>query len=99
MVPTESRADTISHVFWKQGTTPMFDIQIFNLDTGSYLRMTPERVLVELGKYKKYKYLQAFLDPIRTFTPVVYSVGIIPRAEALVEKSRLDSNIIFNLKD
>ena len=77
----------------------MFDIQIFNLDTGSYLRMTPERVLVELVKDKNDKCLQAFLDPRQTFTPVVYSVGVIPRAEALVEKSRLDLNIIFNLKE
>ena len=44
-VPAESRADVSAHVFWKQGTTVMFDIIIVNLDAGSYLRMTPEKAL------------------------------------------------------
>ena len=41
VVPAELMADISAHGFWKQGTTAMFDIQIFNLDTGSYLCMTP----------------------------------------------------------
>ena len=41
VVPAESRADISAHGFWKRGTTTMFDIIIFNLDVGSYLRMTP----------------------------------------------------------
>ena len=44
-VPAESRADVSAHGFWKRGTTAMFDIRIFNLSTGPYLRMTPEKVL------------------------------------------------------
>ena len=40
-VHVESRADVSSRGFWNQGTTAMFDIQIFNLDVGSYLRMMP----------------------------------------------------------
>ena len=47
VVPTESRADVSAHGFWKQGTTAMFDIIIVNLDTGSYLRMTPEKALAK----------------------------------------------------
>ena len=37
----EPRADVSTHGFWKRGTTAMFDIQIVNLDAGSYLHMTP----------------------------------------------------------
>ena len=46
-VPAESRADVSAHRFWKRGTTTMFDIRIVNLDAGSYLRMTPEKVLAK----------------------------------------------------
>ena len=41
VVPAELRADVSVHGFCKRGTTVMFDIRIVNLDTGSYLRMTP----------------------------------------------------------
>ena len=41
VVPAESRAEVSAHDFWKRGTTVMFEIRIFNLDAGSYLRMTP----------------------------------------------------------
>ena len=43
VVPAESRTDVSAHGFWNQGTTAMFDIRIFNLSAGSYLRMTPEK--------------------------------------------------------
>ena len=42
-VTADYRADISAHSFWKRGTTAMFDIQIVNLDAGSYLRMTPEK--------------------------------------------------------
>ena len=45
VVPAESREDVSAQGFWKRGTAAMFDIIIFNLDTGSYLRMTPEKAL------------------------------------------------------
>ena len=35
VVPAESRADVSAHVFWKRGTTAMFDIRIVNIDAGS----------------------------------------------------------------
>ena len=50
VVPAESRVDVNAHGFWKQGTTVMFDIQIVNLDAGSYLRMTPEKALSKSEK-------------------------------------------------
>ena len=63
VVPAELRADVITHGFRKQGTTAMFNIQIVNLDAGSYLRMTPEKVLAKAEKEMKDFYLQACLDP------------------------------------
>ena len=35
VVPAETRADVSAHVFWKRGTTAMFDIRIVNLNVGS----------------------------------------------------------------
>ena len=46
-IPANSRADISSHGFWKRGTTAMFDIQIVNLNAGSYLCMTPEKALTK----------------------------------------------------
>ena len=48
-VPAESRADVSAHRFWKWGTTAVFDIRIANLDTVSYLHMTPEKSLYKGG--------------------------------------------------
>ena len=45
-VPVDSRADVSSHVFWKQGTTVMFDIGIVNINAGSYLLMTLKKSLL-----------------------------------------------------
>ena len=56
---TDSREDVSAHGFWKQETTAMFDIRIVNLDTGSYLRMTPEKALSKTENEKKNLYLQA----------------------------------------
>ena len=61
----------------------MFDIQIVNLDAGSYLCMTPEKALAKAEKEKKYLCLQACLECRSTFIPMVYSADRIPRAEAL----------------
>ena len=49
-VPEASLADVNSHGLWKRGTTVMFGIIIANLDAGSYLRMTPEKVLAKAEK-------------------------------------------------
>ena len=67
----------------------MFNIQIVNLDAGSYLRMTPEKALAKAEKEKKDLYLQACLERRRTFTPMVYSADEIPGAEALAAQKRL----------
>ena len=49
----------------------MFDIRIFNVDPGSYLRMIPEKSIAKAEKEKKDLYLQACLERRRTFTPMV----------------------------
>ena len=49
----------------------MFGIRITNLDTGSYLCITPENALAKGEKEKKDLYLQDFLERRKTFTPMV----------------------------
>ena len=50
VVPAESSEDVSAHGFLKRGNTVMFDIQIVNLDVGSYLYMTPEKDLAKAEK-------------------------------------------------
>ena len=49
-VPAESRADVSAHSFWKLGITKMFDIQIFNLNTGSYLSKMTRKDITKAEK-------------------------------------------------
>ena len=76
----------------------MFNIRIFNLDAGSYLRMTPEEALTKAEKEKKYVYLQAYQESRKTFTPMVYSADGIPIAEALAAQKRLAALLSYKLK-
>ena len=76
----------------------MFDIRIVNLDTGSYLRMTPEKALAKAEREKKNLYLQACLERRRNFTHMVYSVYGIPGSEALVTQKRLATLLSYKLK-
>ena len=76
----------------------MFDIQIFNLDAGSYLCMTPEKALAKAEKEKKDLYLHACLVRRRNFTPMLYSADGIPGAEALAAQNRLYALLRYKLK-
>ena len=96
-VPGESREDVSTHGFWKRGTNTMFDIRIVNLDTGSYLRMTPEKPFAKAEKKKKDLYLQAFLERRHTFTPMVYSTDGISRAESLAAQKILATLISYKI--
>ena len=98
VVPSELRAYVSAHGFWKRGTNVMFDIRIVNLDTGSYLCMTPEKTLSKAEKGRKDLYLQACLERRRNFTPMVYSVEIIPGAKALAAHKRLAALLRYKLK-
>ena len=97
-VPAESRADVSAHGFWKRGTAVMFNIRDVNLNTGSYLHMTPEKDLAKAEKKKKDLYLQACLESRRTFTPMVYSAEVIPVVEALAAQNRLAALLSYRLK-
>ena len=97
-VPAESRADVSAHGFWKRGTTEMLHIRMVKLDTGSYLRMTPKKALAKAENKKKDLYLQACLERIMNFTPMVYSTDGIPGAEALAAHKRLAALLSYKLK-
>ena len=96
-LPAETRADISAHGFWKWGTTTMFEIRIINLDAGSYLSMNPEKTLAKADKENKDLKLQACLERRRTFTPMVYCVDGIPRAEALAAQKRLATLLRYKL--
>ena len=49
----------------------MFNIRIVNLDTGYYLRTTPEKAPAKADKEKKYLYLQSCLERRGNFSPMV----------------------------
>ena len=46
----DKRADIVAHGLWKWVTTALFDVQIVNFDAGSYLRISPEKVLAQAKK-------------------------------------------------
>ena len=75
----------------------MFDIRIVNLDAGSYLCMTPKKAVAKAEKKKKDLYLQACLERRSNFTPILYSAGGIPGAEALAAHNRLAELISYKL--
>ena len=95
---TELRADVSAHSLWKQKTTTMFYIIIVNFDGVSYLHMTPKKDLAKEENNKKGLYLQPFLEYRRSFTPMVYSLDVIPKLEALAAQKRLAALISFKLK-
>ena len=76
----------------------MFDIRIFNIDAGSYLRMAPEKALAKAEKENKELYLQACLERRSTFTPMVYSADGIPGVGALASQKRLTVLLSYKLK-
>ena len=76
----------------------MFDIQIVNLDAGSYLRMTPGKALAKAEKEKKDLYLQACLESRRALTPMVYYADGITGVEALAANKRLAALLSYKLK-
>ena len=76
----------------------MFNIRIFNIDAGSYLRMTPEKALAKAEKENKYLCLQACLERRWTFSAMVYSADVIHVAETLASQNILTALIIYKLK-
>ena len=93
MVPDESRANVITHGFWKWGTYAIFDMTRVSLDAGSYLCQTSVKALATADKEKKDKYLQSGLERRHSFTPMVYSTDGIPGTEAVATQKCLTSMI------
>ena len=60
--------------------------------------MTPEKSLAKMEKEKKYLYLQACMDRVRTLTPMVCYLDRIPGAEALAAQKRLAALLSYKLK-
>ena len=77
-VPDESHVDLYVHGFWKWGTSALFDMQLVNLDAGSYLHQTSTKDLAMAEKEKKDKNLQPCLKRRCYFSPTVYCVDGIP---------------------
>ena len=73
-------------------------MQIFNLDTGSYMRQTSAKALTMGDKEKKDKYLQTCIDCRSYLTPMVYSADGIPGTEAVAEQQRTDLLLSNKLK-
>ena len=94
----ERQADVRYHRFWKRGTTTIFEVQIFNLDAGSYLCMTPEKALAKAEKEKKYNYFQNCLECRRHFTSLVFYADRNPGVEAQASTQQMESHLIFKLK-
>ena len=97
-VPDESRVNVSVHGFWKWGTTALFDMLIFHLHAGSYLRQTSAKALVTVDKDKNDRYLQPCLERRRSFTPMMHSTDGIPGTEAVAAQRRLSLLLSNNLK-
>ena len=76
----------------------MFDIIIFNLDAGSYLRLIPEKALEKADNEKKDLYLQDCLECRHTFIPMVYYEDGIPGAESMAAQNILAALLRYKLK-
>ena len=52
-MPDKLQADVSVHGFYKWETSAIFDMLIFNLDAGSYLRQTSAKALEMMEKEKR----------------------------------------------
>ena len=83
MVPDESWVYVSVHGLWKWSISALFEMRIFNLYAGSYIRQMSAKALTMAKNGKKYNYLQPCLERRRSFNPMVYSMDGIPRTEAV----------------
>ena len=97
-MPDDPRVDVSVHGFGKWVTSALFDIGIFNLDAGSYLRQTSEKALETAETEKNNKYVHPCPESRRSFTPIVYSADGISETEFVAAHQRLALLISNNLK-
>ena len=98
MLPDDSRAYVSVHGLLKGVTTAFFDMQIVNLDSGSYLCRTSAKALKMAEKEKKDKYLQPCVERRCYFTPMVYSADVIPGTEAIGAQQRISLLLSIKMK-
>ena len=94
----ESRADVSVHDLWKWVTFSLLDMQIVNLDVGSYLHQTSTKALATAEREKNDKYVQPCLKCRNYFTRMVYSADGITGTEVVAAQRRLALLLNNNLK-
>ena len=97
-MPDDPRADVSVHGFGKWVTSALFEIGVFNLDAGSYLRQTSEKALETAEMEKNKKYVHTCPDRRRSFTPIVYSADGFPGMEDVAAHRRLSLLLRNKLK-
>ena len=93
-----TKDDAGAHGLWRRDTSTLFYVHIFNLDTGSYLHMTPEKALAKAEKDKKDICLHYCLDCRCHLTPLLLSAERITEKEEWASTWKIASQLGFNLK-
>ncbi len=74
MDPSDNRrADLSVHGLWESSTTAFIDVEVSHTEAPSYLRKTPEKVILSLEKTKRMKYGDIVQQHRRHFSPFVVS--------------------------
>ena len=83
MVPEalEKKGDLIIQDLCKKGMDGIHEIRVVNTDAYYYPHMTMEKCLLLAEKEKKIKYLEAYLQKCRNFSPFVSSIDGLPGTE------------------
>ena len=79
------------HGLWETGSSCVLDICITDTNANSFVEKTSKKLLETHVTRKKIKCLQACLDRIRIFTPLVYSVNRMACKEARAFEKRIVS--------
>ena len=90
------RGDVSCHGFWRRGTTTIFDIRITDCSAPSNRNTEPKKVLAHQEGQKKKHYLKACLERRCHFTPLVFLVDGMQRAEATAASKRLSTLLSAN---
>ena len=79
----------IGGLYWKRGTTAIFDVRVTDTEAPAYRGQDPERILRRHEDEKKDKYLAACLSRRRHFTPLVFSVDGMRSPETVAASKRV----------
>ena len=70
-LPEEKRSYVVFNGYCKWGTTTLFDMRVFNLDTVHYLPIVTEYKVGKVEAEKKAKYIHTCLEYMQNFNPLV----------------------------